>query len=99
MDYIRRLNVPVLILGGGGYTMRNVARCWAFETAVLTGHNVDNAMPHNDYFEYYGPDYLLHIRQSNMVRPLVGGNTPRPHPERRSIANGCVVGCALAPVS
>lgn len=68
VDYIRRLNVPLLVLGGGGYTMRNVARCWAFETAVLTGRNVDNAMPHNDYFEYYGPDYLLHIRQSNMVR-------------------------------
>ena len=31
--------------------MRNVARCWAFETAVLTGNNVDNAMPHHEYFE------------------------------------------------
>ena len=50
------------------YTMRNVARCWAYETAVLTGNSVENTMPRNDYFEYYGPDYLLHIRASNMVR-------------------------------
>ena len=27
----------MLVLGGGGYTMRNVSRCWAFETARLQG--------------------------------------------------------------
>jgi hypothetical protein len=25
------------VLGGGGYTVRNVARCWTYETAVLLG--------------------------------------------------------------
>lgn len=25
------------MLGGGGYTMRNVSRCWAFETGLATG--------------------------------------------------------------
>ena len=25
----------MLVLGGGGYTMRNVARCWAYETGRL----------------------------------------------------------------
>lgn len=33
--YVKSFNVPTLVLGGGGYTMRNVARCWTYETAVL----------------------------------------------------------------
>jgi acetoin utilization deacetylase AcuC-like enzyme len=28
---------PMLVLGGGGYKIVNVARCWTYETAVLTG--------------------------------------------------------------
>ena len=33
---MRDLGLPLLVLGGGGYTVRNVARCWTHETAVLT---------------------------------------------------------------
>ncbi len=29
--------VPLLVLGGGGYKIINVARCWTYETAVLLG--------------------------------------------------------------
>ena len=29
--YMRSFNVPLLLLGGGGYTIRNVARCWCYE--------------------------------------------------------------------
>lgn len=32
-----RYNVPLLVVGGGGYTLRNVARCWAYETGRLMG--------------------------------------------------------------
>ncbi|KAK9218547.1 hypothetical protein WN943_007184 [Citrus x changshan-huyou] len=28
--YMRSFNVPLLMLGGGGYTIRNVARCWCY---------------------------------------------------------------------
>ena len=34
VDFVRRYNLPLLLLGGGGYTIRNVARCWTYETAV-----------------------------------------------------------------
>ncbi len=27
---------------------------------------VNDALPYNDYFEYYGPDYRLHLPVSNM---------------------------------
>ena len=35
LEYMKSFNVPLLVLGGGGYTIRNVSRCWAFETARL----------------------------------------------------------------
>ena len=57
--FMRSFNVPMLVLGGGGYTLRNVPRCWTFETSVLLGHQIEDALPFNDYFEYYGPDYRL----------------------------------------
>lgn len=40
--FMMSYNVPLLILGGGGYTIRNVARCWAFETAVLLKQEVED---------------------------------------------------------
>ena len=33
-------NLPSLVLGGGGYTIRNVSRCWTYETAVVLGDEV-----------------------------------------------------------
>jgi histone deacetylase 1/2 len=32
--FVTAFGLPTLILGGGGYTIRNVARCWAYETSV-----------------------------------------------------------------
>lgn len=40
--YIKRFNVPTLVLGGGGYTIRNVARCWAIETATVCGRSASD---------------------------------------------------------
>lgn len=36
VELVRELvNVPTLVLGGGGYTVRNVAKLWAYETSLL----------------------------------------------------------------
>jgi histone deacetylase 1/2 len=57
----------MLVLGGGGYTLRNVARCWAYETSILADHVVPTEMPRDDkYIEYYGPEYKIHVPISNM---------------------------------
>ncbi|XP_078489670.1 histone deacetylase 1-like isoform X2 [Ciona intestinalis] len=66
LEYVKKFNVPILMLGGGGYTIRNVARCWTYETAVALGQEIPNELPYNDYFEYFGPDFKLHISPSNM---------------------------------
>uniref|UniRef100_A0A8C9U502 Histone deacetylase 1 n=2 Tax=Scleropages formosus TaxID=113540 RepID=A0A8C9U502_SCLFO len=67
VEYIKSFNLPLLMLGGGGYTIRNVARCWTYETAVALDTTIPNELPYNDYFEYFGPDFKLHISPSNMT--------------------------------
>jgi len=66
VEYVKSFGIPTLVLGGGGYTLRNVPRCWTYETAVLLGVDIKDALPYNDYFEYYGPDFRLHMPVSNM---------------------------------
>lgn len=64
---MKRYGLPFLMVGGGGYTIRNVSRCWTYETAVALGAEIANELPYNDYFEYFGPDFKLHISPSNMT--------------------------------
>lgn len=83
VKFVKKFNLPTLVLGGGGYTMRNVARTWAYETGVVVGEDIGPGkvyrtlvthlaymyfldMPYNDYYEYFGPDYKLDVRPSNM---------------------------------
>jgi len=73
VEFVKSFNLPMLVLGGGGYTVRNVARCWAYETSVLLNEKISNEIPYNDFFEYYAPDFKLHLTPStameNMNRP------------------------------
>ena len=66
VKFVKGFGLPLLVLGGGGYTIRNVARCWAYETSVLLDTDVGSNIPFNDYFEYYGPDYNLHLTPNTM---------------------------------
>ena len=59
MKFVKSFNVPTLVLGGGGYTVKNVARCWTYETALLLDTEVSNELPYTgqeqkiDYFDHY----------------------------------------------
>lgn len=66
VNFVKSFNLPTLVLGGGGYTMRNVARTWAYETGLLVGVEMGNELPFTDYYEYYAPDFELDVRPSNM---------------------------------
>ncbi|KAI9834143.1 MAG: histone deacetylase [Phylliscum demangeonii] len=66
VSYVKSFGLPVLVLGGGGYTMRNVSRTWAFETGLLVGEKMGPELPYSEYYEYFGPDYELDVRPSNM---------------------------------
>ncbi|KAJ7632329.1 histone deacetylase RPD3 [Roridomyces roridus] len=52
VQFMRKQNLPLILLGGGGYTVKNVARAWTYETA--------------EYFEWFGPRYRLEVMPSNM---------------------------------
>ncbi|KAJ3426335.1 histone deacetylase [Anaeramoeba flamelloides] len=67
VSHVRSFNTPLLVLGGGGYTIRNVSRCWAYETSLLIdGYKLPNELPTNKYQYYYSPDYQLNIQSSYM---------------------------------
>ena len=66
LEFVKKFNVPLMVLGGGGYTIRNVARCWAYETARAVDAQLAEEVPFNDYFEYYGPDYSIAVPPNNM---------------------------------
>ncbi|KAH3733630.1 hypothetical protein DPMN_040062 [Dreissena polymorpha] len=42
VEFMKKWNLPLMILGGGGYTIRNVARCWTNETSIALGVEVAN---------------------------------------------------------
>ncbi|KAH9854056.1 histone deacetylase RPD3 [Lenzites betulinus] len=68
VQYIRKKNIPFMLLGGGGYTVKNVARTWTYETACALGieNEIDLNLPWNEYFEWFGPRYRLEVPASNM---------------------------------
>lgn len=68
MQYVRARNIPLILVGGGGYTVKNVARAWAYETACALGieKEIDPHLPWNEYFEWFGPRYRLEVVPNNM---------------------------------
>lgn len=65
---------PVILLGGGGYTIENVSRCWAYETAVCLGIEIENKLPENDTFwnAYAADGHIMHFP----LLQRVNENTP-----------------------
>ncbi|KAI9480050.1 histone deacetylase [Coemansia sp. RSA 989] len=64
--FVKGFNLPTLVLGGGGYTIRNVSRVWAYETGILVGTEMDRKLPMNDYMDYYAPEYTLDVPAYNV---------------------------------
>ncbi|KDQ15475.1 hypothetical protein BOTBODRAFT_108783 [Botryobasidium botryosum FD-172 SS1] len=67
--YLRTTGIPLVLLGGGGYTVKNVACAWTYETACALGHDkdIDLNLPYNDYMDWFGPRYRLEVQESNMT--------------------------------
>ncbi|KAI6017546.1 hypothetical protein BKA83DRAFT_678304 [Pisolithus microcarpus] len=74
VNFVRKFNVPLLVLGGGGYTIKNVSRCWTYETAVLVGAEIPDELPATVY------DPFFRDSQWKLHPPLTGRvenqNTP-----------------------
>mmetsp|Transcript_18962 Transcript_18962/g.26247 ORF Transcript_18962/g.26247 Transcript_18962/m.26247 type:complete len:241 (+) Transcript_18962:306-1028(+) len=61
VNHMKKFGVPLIVTGGGGYSLRNVARCWAYETSVSLGIELDNEIPENEYSIYYAPANKMHV--------------------------------------
>ena len=60
VNFVKSFGLPLLVVGGGGYTARNVAKAWAFETSICIGAEVDTNLPaHTPYLDHFGSDRTL----------------------------------------
>jgi len=66
VKHIKSFNIPLILLGGGGYTLENVVKTWTNNTAVALDLDIDKDIPYNEYFDYYGPHYKLYIPKLNI---------------------------------
>jgi len=64
--FVKSFGLPMLVLGGGGYNIRNVARCWTYETSVLLDTSLSNGIPYNDFLQYYAPEFKLHLPAADL---------------------------------
>jgi histone deacetylase HOS2 len=54
VETVKKYGRPLLLIGGGGYTPRNVARTWCHETAVCVGATLHNDLPsHIPYIQAF----------------------------------------------
>ncbi|UYV77800.1 hypothetical protein LAZ67_15002352 [Cordylochernes scorpioides] len=60
---VKNLGLPYILTGGGGYTIYNVARCWAYQTAEAVGEadSVPRNIPLHNYYHYYAPSFMSEI--------------------------------------
>jgi histone deacetylase HOS2 len=57
VEFLKQQRLPLLLLGGGGYTPRNVARTWCHETAVCVGLTLHDDLPqHIPYIQAFDGD-------------------------------------------
>ncbi|EEC09382.1 histone deacetylase complex, catalytic component HDA1, putative [Ixodes scapularis] len=61
LSFVQAWKLPLLVLGGGGYSFANVARCWTKLTATLLGVNLDEEIPEHGFLMEYGPGYELGV--------------------------------------
>ncbi|KAK0448363.1 histone deacetylase [Desarmillaria tabescens] len=67
VKFFRDRNIPLILLGGGGYTIKNVARTWTYETACALGieNTLGDFLPWHNHFECFGPRYRLEVATHN----------------------------------
>jgi acetoin utilization deacetylase AcuC-like enzyme len=58
VEFILKKGIPLMLVGGGGYTIENVARCWTNETAIALDKVLDTKLPPNEYSTEYSNPYL-----------------------------------------
>jgi histone deacetylase 1/2 len=70
VEFVCNLETPLLLLGGGGSSLPNVSRCWARDTMIALGEDVQPSLPRSvassSCYEYFAPTYSLDIEPVTM---------------------------------
>ncbi|KAK0632168.1 histone deacetylase-like protein [Immersiella caudata] len=80
VEYCKKLGIPMIIFGGGGYTPRNVARAWAHETSIAIGcqNKIPEEIPqHTPWREHFIHDTLFPTLEQILGEPRANRNTPK----------------------
>jgi histone deacetylase HOS2 len=80
VEFCKKLGLPLLILGGGGYTPRNVARAWAYETSIAIDaqdkipHTIPSFTPRRKEFRH---ETLFPTLEQILSEPRANKNTAK----------------------
>lgn len=67
--FVKKFNRQLIVVGGGGYTPRNVAKAWAYETSICIDAKLDPELPkHTPYLEHFRLETTLFPSLSGMNR-------------------------------
>ncbi|KRY39649.1 Histone deacetylase 1, partial [Trichinella spiralis] len=72
VKFVRSLQIPLMLLGGGGYSLHNVARCWTYETSIALDVPINNDLPFHEYYNFYSPSFKLHLPAAKNVLDMNG---------------------------
>ncbi|RFU25657.1 hypothetical protein B7463_g10685, partial [Scytalidium lignicola] len=81
VSFCKSLGLPLLLVGGGGYTPRNVARAWAHETSIAIG--CDKTL--NPIIPMHTP-YRSHFRHETIfptLEQILGDPRPNKNTQKR----------------
>jgi histone deacetylase HOS2 len=80
VTFCKSLKIPLLLVGGGGYTPRNVARAWAHETSIAIGCDatLNPIIPeHTPYRSHFRHDTIFPTLEQILGDPRPNKNTKR----------------------
>lgn len=66
LKHVKGYNIPMLVIGGGGYTIKNVSKAWAYETSVILDVEIPEELPFTEFYSHYGPDYKIGVPINQM---------------------------------
>lgn len=77
VEFCKKAGLPLILFGGGGYTPRNVARAWTYETSIAIGcqDNISSSLPqHTPWRDQFRQDTLFPTLEQILGEPRQNRN-------------------------
>uniref|UniRef100_A0A0E0MDK8 histone deacetylase n=1 Tax=Oryza punctata TaxID=4537 RepID=A0A0E0MDK8_ORYPU len=88
VSFLRGFNLPLLLVGGGGYTINHVASTWCYETAVAVGK--ERELPDDIEIPRHGYE-MLYKNQGNKLHYQTSTATARKKSSNMEVTKGKVL--------